>query len=50
MLLIALSFGTVLVLSKLRILVGFFASFEVLLGLGGLVVLAFQYAGRKLFK
>lgn len=50
MLLIALSFGTVLVLSKMRILVGFFASFEVLLGLGVLVFLAFQYAGRKLFK
>ena len=50
MLLIALSFLTVLVIAKMRILVGFFASFQVLLGLGVLVFLAFQFAGRKLFK
>ncbi len=50
MLLIALSFLTVLFIDKLRILVGFFASFEALLGLGVLVFVGFQYAGRKLFK
>ena len=50
MLLIALSFLTVLIIAKMRILVGFFASFEVLLGLGVLVFLAFQFAGRRLFR
>ena len=50
MLLIALSFLTVLIIAKMRILVGFFASFEVLLGLGVLVFLALQFAGRRLFR
>ncbi len=50
MILIGLSFLIVLVLFKLRLFVGFFASIETLALIGVAVFLLFQYASVKLFK
>ena len=50
MMLIALTFVVVLLVFKLRIFVGFFASAEALLGLGLILFLAFQFAAARLFK
>lgn len=50
MLLIGLTFLVVFVLFKLRILVGFFASLEVLVGLGLVLFVLFKVAVGKLFR
>ena len=49
LLLIALSFGVMLVLYRMRFLVGFFSSLEVLAGLGILAWILFREAGNRLF-
>lgn len=50
MILIGLSFLIVLMLFKLRLIIGFFASIETLAVIGIAVFLIFQYASAKLFK
>jgi hypothetical protein len=50
MMLIGLSFLVVLVLFKLRLIIGFFASMESLVLIGIAVFVMFRYASAKLFK
>lgn len=50
MIMIGLSFLVVLVLFKLRIIIGFFASMESLVVIGIAVFAMFKYASAKLFK
>lgn len=50
MILIGLSFLIVLLLFKLRLIIGFFASIETLAIIGVAVFVLFQYASAKLFK